>query len=97
LRVPVFARRGDVGNSDVVDHPPFVPATRRSCGSRPRRCYQSARRAGRIGWLSWPTDRIRICHCRCSTKRTTPASCSNTTCWTQPVSNRRCLRPFFRE
>ena len=27
LRVPVFARRGDVGNSDVVDHPPFVPAT----------------------------------------------------------------------
>ena len=36
----------------------------------------------RIGWLSWPIGRIRICRCRCSTKLTGRASCFSITCWT---------------
>ena len=27
LRMSVGARRSDLGNGDVVDHPPFIPAT----------------------------------------------------------------------
>ena len=27
LRVAVPARRGDIGDGDVMDHPPFIPAT----------------------------------------------------------------------
>jgi hypothetical protein len=27
LGVAVLARSGDIGDGDVVDHPPFIPAT----------------------------------------------------------------------